>query len=66
MALQIGSRVKGDATTRSFGRIGTVTRVIASDGARGGVFEVRWDGEQRPSRKAGFELGDSLTAVVAA
>ena len=36
------------------GRRGEVVRVIASDGALGGLVEVRWDG-QRLSRSAGFE-----------
>lgn len=55
-----GSRVEGDATSRSFGRKGTVTRVIDADGARGGLVEVRWDGEKRPSRSAGFEFAEAL------
>jgi hypothetical protein len=61
--LTAGTRVTGDATTRSFGRTGTVTRVIDADGVLGGIVEVRWDGERRPSRSAGFEAVNALTSV---
>lgn len=45
------------------GRRGTVVRVIASDGALGGLVEVRWDG-QRVSRSAGFEAVSGLEVVL--
>jgi len=61
--LTAGTRVQGDATTRSFGRQGTVTRVLDTDGARGGLVEVRWDGERRAHPSAGFELADTLELV---
>lgn len=61
--LTVGTRVTGDNTTRSFGRVGTVTRVIDADGALGGLVEVRWDGERRPSRQAGFEGANALKPV---
>lgn len=35
------------------GRIGSVTRIIDTEGELGGLVEVRWDG-QRVSRSAGF------------
>lgn len=58
-----GSRVSGNAQTRSFGRLGTVTRVIDADGELGGLVEIRWDGERRPSRSAGFEAVRDLTVL---
>lgn len=45
------------------GRTGTITRVIDAGGARSGIVEVRWDGQRRPSRSAGFELGDEVRAL---
>jgi hypothetical protein len=42
------------------GRVGTVTRVLDREGARSGLVEIRWDGQIRPSRSAGFELGDEI------
>ena len=45
------------------GRTGTVTRVIDAGGARSGIVEVRWDGQSRPSRSAGFALGDEVRAL---
>lgn len=41
-------------------RRGTVTRVIDTEGALGGLVEVRWDGQRRASRSAGFEPVDGL------
>jgi hypothetical protein len=48
---------------KSDGRVGTVTRVIDAGGAIAGLVEVRWDGERRPSRSAGFRSGDELRAL---
>jgi len=42
------------------GRAGTITRVIDAGGALAGLVEVRWDGDRRPSRSAGFFSGDEV------
>lgn len=44
-------------------RLGTITRVIAGEGVLAGLVEVRWDGERRPSRSAGFWSGDEVRAL---
>ena len=41
-------------------RTGTITRVIAGEGVLAGLVEVKWDGERRPSRSAGFWSGDEV------
>lgn len=61
--LAVGNRVVGDATTRSFGRTGTITRVIDADGVLGGLVEVQWDGESQPHPDAGFEGANALKFV---
>jgi hypothetical protein len=55
-----GARV---ARTDGRGRQGTITRVIATEGVLAGLVEVRWDGDKRPSRSAGFFSGDEVRAL---
>ena len=58
------SPTNGDQVRRlSDGRVGTVSRVIATDGALGGLVEVIWDGQRRPSRRAGFEAVNGLEVL---
>ena len=52
-----GARVQSQA-----GRLGTITRVIDSEGQLGGLVEVRWDG-QRVSRSAGFFSPQEIKVV---
>ncbi len=52
--------VPGARVVRTDGRTGTITRVIDAGGAIAGLVEVRWDGERRPSRSAGFFSGDEV------
>lgn len=52
--------VAGVRIVRTDGRRGTVSRIIAQDGALGGLVEVRWDGQKRPSRSNGFEAGRDI------
>lgn len=56
-AIVAGSRVRRNFDLRE----GVVTRVLDTSGARSGLIEVRWDGQRKPSRSAGFELGDEVT-----
>lgn len=42
-------------------RAGTITRIIDHGGSLAGLVEVRWDGDARPSRSAGFFSPDELT-----
>lgn len=51
-----GARVVAKIT----GRAGTITRVIDRSGFMAGLVEVRWDGQRRPSRSAGFFGGVEL------
>lgn len=57
------SIVAGSRVERTDGRVGTVTRIIATEGNLGGLVEVRWDGERRPSRTSGFEAGNNITLL---
>jgi len=59
-AIVVGSRIAMDIPSYGITKHGTVTRVLDREGARGGLVEVRWDGEKRPRRGAGFELGDTI------
>lgn len=63
-ALPVGL-VPGARVERIVGasRLGTITRVIAGEGVLAGLVEVRWDGERRPSRSAGFWSGDEVRAL---
>jgi len=55
--------VAGSRIVRKDGRTGSVTRIIAPDGALGGLVEVRWDGQRRPSRSNGFEAGRDISLL---
>jgi hypothetical protein len=58
-AIVVGARV----SRLLDGRVGTVTRVLDREGVRSGLVEIRWDGQTRPSRSSGFELGDEIRAL---
>lgn len=52
----VGARVVALANDRR----GTITRVIDGSGHMAGLVEVRWDGQRRASRSAGFFGGIEL------